>query len=857
MKLIRNIRLFVLLLIGCETVFGQLPQYGLHFHSHNSNIDKRTSLVLNNGESYNLNKQDVFTIDFDIFLRNETVKFGYIFRIISNKEENFDFIINNEPSIFFVMNSQDFKLKSVPYTEAWNHVTLTFDKKQNVIILRFNDEIIDCPMNLKSLKSLNISFGQCEFKNFLANDVSPFILKNVQITKNGKEIHHWALQKHAENIVYDELKHKPALVHNPYWLLDDHAYWKKIAEFSTEIYPQITFDSIGDKIYLLNEKELIAYSLASGRQESFPNLQEIPLNKFANHLLFDPISQRLLFYGYNSDKISFYDFDQNRWMNYDSPDTDALHAHHNRYISPIDSALYLFGGYGFYKYNSDFLQIDLRTGERKSYDLSHTIIPRYLSAMGGNATGDKIYILGGRGAEMGRQELSPKNFFDLYEYDLKTNKVKYLFDIDKEGEEGMVYSNSLMMLDDSVIYALAYPNGKYTSNITLRKINLDTQNVISLADTIDFFFRDISSFCDLYYSSHLSKLIAVVSYSEDQSTTSRVNIYTLEYPPLSSKNVLQTHLASNNKLLIFIFIGVACLLVFFFALGTKLRPSGKLSGFLSTRDKNQEDEMSSDQPTEIGEFQKDRSFYDFKRSSISFLGGFQVFNKDGKDITGDFTPTLKYILVLIVLYTLKNNKGISSSKLQELLWFDKTEEAARNNRSVNVRKLRVLLQELGNVDITNQNSYWIITFPDDVLLDYKEIIRLIQEIQNEEVTKTDDLLRLLELLDQGVMLPNIQLEWVDNFKTDYSNAVIDVLMHVVNNPKNTFYNQQDIQLKISDCILKIDPINEEALSIKCRSLYKMGKKGLAKAAFDNFAKEYKTLLGDTYSGSIKDLTEEN
>ena len=854
MKLIRNIQLFLFLLIGSETVFGQLPQYGLYFHSHNSNIDKRTSLILNNGESYNLSKQDVFTIDFDIFLRNETVKFGYIFRIISNKEENFDFIINNEPSIFFVMNSQDFKLKSVPYTEAWNHVTLTFDKRQNLIVLRFNDEIIDCPLNLKLLKSLNISFGQCEFKDFLANDVSPFVLRNVQISKNGKEIHHWALKKHSENIVYDELKRKPAIVHNPYWLLDDHAYWKKIAEFSTGLYPQVTFDSINNKIYLLNEKELVAYSCVSGRTETFPNLQDIPLNQFANHLLFDPVLQRLLFYGYNSDKISFYDFDQNKWMNYDSSDPDALHAHHNRYISPVDSALYLFGGYGFYKYNSDFLQIDLRTGVRKSSDLSHTITPRYLSAMGGNATGDKIYILGGRGAEMGRQELSPKNFFDLYEYDLKTNKVKSLFDIDKEGEEGMVYSNSLVMLNDSIIYVLAYPNGKYTSNITLRKINLNTQNVVSLADTIGFYFRDISSFCDLYYSPRLSKLIAVVSFSEDQSTISQVNIFTLEYPPLSPKDVLQANSTSNNELLIVVFIAVGCLLVFFFALGSKFGIGGRLSGFLSTQDKNQENGMFPDQPVEN---QRDKPFYDFKKSSISFLGGFQVFNKDGKDITGDFTPTLKYILVLIVLYTLKNNKGISSSKLQELLWFDKTEDAARNNRSVNVRKLRVLLQELGNIDITNQNSYWIITFPDDVLLDYKEVIRLIQKIQEEEVTKNDDLLRLLELLDQGVILPNIQLEWVDNFKTDYSNAVIDILMHVVNNPKNTFYNQHDIQLKISDCILKIDPINEEALTIKCRSLYKMGKKGLAKAAFDNFAKEYKILLGDTYSGSIKELTEEN
>jgi two-component SAPR family response regulator len=116
-------------------------------------------------------------------------------------------------------------------------------------------------------------------------------------------------------------------------------------------------------------------------------------------------------------------------------------------------------------------------------------------------------------------------------------------------------------------------------------------------------------------------------------------------------------------------------------------------------------------------------------------------------------------------------------------------------------------------------------------------------------------MRLLELLNYGNLLPNIQLEWVDNFKTDFSNLVIDTLMMVLNNKQNPFYENPDIQLKIADSLLKIDSINEEAIRIRCIALIKMGKKGLAKTTFDNFSREYKSLLGEPYTGSIKNFLE--
>jgi DNA-binding SARP family transcriptional activator len=779
-------------------------------------------------------------------LRNDEVKFGYIFRIISNTNENFDYIVNNERNAFLVVNNRDYPLKSNFPVEQWNHVSISFHKEENEISLFFNDEKINCSYDLQTIQSLSVNFGQCDFKNFLTTDVAPIILKEVHVYYNGKELHYWPLGQHGINEVYDELKNKQAIVHNPYWLMDNRIYWKKVAEFQSTIFPQIAFDSIHDVIYIQNANELIRYSLLTQSEERIQSSPEVQY-QYYNCLLFDPTSSKLLFYNIEKNQNFYFDFERRLWINYQNNEEKPTHAHHNRYISQRDSMLYLFGGYGFYKYNSDFFKVNLKSNEYSRYDFSYTITPRYLAAMGGNATGEKVYILGGRGAEMGRQELSPKNFSDLFEVDLEKMSVNYLFNIDKEGDNENLHSNSLIMDNENKsIYVLTYPNKKYVSSIELKKINLETQKIEMLADSIEFYFQDITSFCDLYYSPHLAKLIAVASYSKDK-VTSAIHIYTLDYQPLKENDVIQYKTSPSGNRLILIIIIVILFVSFLLFLIKKWKI------FLIKKEYNRLEKDIEPENTE--EVQKEKPFYNIKKKSIVFLGGFQVFNKDGKNITGEFTPTLKFILVLIILYSLKNNKGISSSKLQELLWFDKSEEAARNNRNVNLRKLRILLLELGNIDITKQSSYWTIVLPEDVLSDYKEVLRLINKIQREVVTQQEDLLRLVELLNYGSLLPNIQLGWVDDFKTDFSNLVIDTLTQVINNRKNPFYDNLDIRLKIADALLKIDSINEDALRIKCKTFVRMGKMGLAKTTFDNFSKEYTLLLGVAYSRSIKNFLE--
>lgn len=836
---------------------GKSLNTGLFFFSHESRIDSRTSLILNDNEPYPLGVNDVFSIEFDLYLRPENIKFGYIFRIFSDNNENFDLVINNE-EVFLVIDNTDYPidLKDMPLVNRYSKIRIFFDKRQKEVRLDMNGEtLIHEYENLSNTNTLLVSFGECNLKGFITNDVPPMVLKDILIKYNGAPYHYWKLDKHTTNLnlTLDELKGKGAIIKNTYWLKDNNVYWKKRGSIETKKYPQIAFDSIHNEILTLTDTGCIAFALKDNSARYIAMREDIPLDPHVNHFFYDPIHQKMFSYDIHAGRINYFEESTGKWLPYleESPD----YAHHNRYISPRDSTLIIFGGYGHYKYRGDLIKIKLKTGEKETFDLSHTIIPRYLAAMGGNTSGDKIYIFGGKGAELGRQELGSKNFHELFEVDLKRNKAKKLYEISGDSiDKDYVFSNSLFVDEaNGNLYALAYSNAEYSSHIILTKLGIKNKPIETFGDTLQFHFHDISSFCDLYYSPSLSQLVAVVASEDKQKeNTAIVTVYTLDFPPLKEKEILQIIPKTQTSFLrnaVIISAIIILLIAIVFFLKTKKKKKK------ATNNPNETTENLIITEDEINWKQKEK-YYIRNKSAIIFLGGFQVFDKNENNITGEFTPTLKLLLVLIILNTLKEGKGISSVKLQEFLWSDKTEESARNNRNVNIRKLRMLLNNVADINISNKNSYWTIDFPENTFSDYKEALHLLEQSASEQYSNPDSLERLLEVLSFGDILPNIQYDWIDNFKSDFSSHVIDVLMHYLDSKNEVIKNNASFRLKIADIILTYDSINEEAISVKSRILYKAGKKGLAKLVFSNFEKDYKTLLGEKYPKTLSEILEE-
>jgi hypothetical protein len=75
----------------------------------------------------------------------------------------------------------------------------------------------------------------------------------------------------------------------------------------------------------------------------------------------------------------------------------------------------------------------------------------------------------------------------------------------------------------------------------------------------------------------------------------------------------------------------------------------------------------------------------------------------------------------------------------------------------------------------------------------------------------------------------------------------------INVDEQTIINNYSIFLKIADIISTFDPVNEDAVAVKCRILYQIGKKGPAQKVYNSFIRDYKMLLNEDYKLSLKEL----
>lgn len=230
------------------------------------------------------------------------------------------------------------------------------------------------------------------------------------------------------------------------------------------------------------------------------------------------------------------------------------------------------------------------------------------------------------------------------------------------------------------------------------------------------------------------------------------------------------------------------------------------------------------------------------------FGGFQVFDRDGEDITKRFSPLLKELFCLILTHSPK--KGISSDKLNELLWFDKDRTSAKNNRAVNIGKLRGLLERIGQFDLSNDTGYWKFEST-EIYADYVEYMKLMAKISSPP--RKEEIEVLAALIRNGNLLPESDYRWIDSFKAHVSDQIAQTLWKYAMTLNPDKYPEQMNQ--ISDLIFELEPINEQALYLKCRSYHAKGRHSSAKREYDHFSEEYEAVYGEKFPYSFTELLE--
>ena len=844
---IKYLLLTLFLLNSLQTICNESLKGGLYFQSFEVDKDKRTCLNLTPDRALNLGNG--FTMEFDLNLRREVQNFGYIFRLICNDTLNIDLlsdITSNETNYSLItgrqtlIKYQNSEINFVP--ETWIKVRLRCDPVKNEIDLSLNGVKKTVQCVLDKPKQLRAYFGGNAHDVFSTTDIAPMTVRDIRISDlTSHPVRYWKLGSHAHHVVYDECEHARAVMTNPQWVIDSHAKWnKQISLILPGVHYYITFDPVNDRIFVVKDKIIFIYHAKNRTTDTVEVRRGTPFNTESNNQLeYNPNKDELISYHFESNHLATFNFSTLEWNNEDNTVIIPRYGHHSNFYMADDNLLLTFGGYGYHRYNSILHKYNSVTDVWENYDMSASIAPRYLGGMGYLGE-NKILCFGGFGNETGRQEEFPKNYYDLYSIDIDQITAQKIWELPNP-KEHFTNSNSLIIdKNNRKFYDLAYPNKRYASVIKLHEYNLDKPEYRVVGDSIPYFFNDVGSYCNLFQSSDSAELYAITSSVRNDVT--EINIYSIAFPTLSLEEIIQQPPSRVNvRGWIWLAIPIGLMVVFI--------------TFRRKRCKRMDTDDFEDKQITDGEEKPivyNHLFAEKKHSFIHLLGNFQIVNGNGHDITKNLTPTTTQLFLLLLMSTAKNGKGIASKELRNILWFDKDDNSARNNRNVYIAKLRSILKDFAEVRVVNHENYFSIQFEKTVFCDYERVLILMKTLKTSNQFNKKILDELVDIALKGTLVPHFQqLEWIEPYLSDYTAQLIECLMKYSKHEE--VKTDLLLLLKIADTILLHDNIDEEAIRLKCYALFRSGRKNLALQTFNKFTADYEKLLATNHHLVFEEL----
>ncbi|MDR1436635.1 MAG: hypothetical protein LBI65_00810 [Candidatus Symbiothrix sp.] len=837
--------LFAFHSVSADEEFGDW-NYGLMIQSSPASNSQKTSLILENNRPVKLEKETI--LSFDMLVRSEYM-FGLILRILTGKSENIDLMLTvNEARRhpILIVNERVYAIPREVIPGQSFPVSLAFLKDRNEIRWTYGRDTLFIPYPLSGVSEIRASFGTSVFELFESNDIASVNLRDIRIFHDGNLSRYWKLKEHLPDYVLDSVAGVPAIAVNPNWIIDMRSTWKKIYSGKVLFNTQVAFDN-REKFYMVSpdSRKINVFDTQSGEESAFFSKGGYIASTAPNTIFFDSISNRLITYNLNESLVSAYSFDTRTWSLQTQPVSDP-YLNNSAVYFPQEQALYSFGGYGYYKYGHDLVRMYLSDGSRKNTEMME-IAPRFSAST--VIVGNTLYVFGGRGSKSGRQEIAPRNFYDLYSVDLLLGQTVKLWEEDSIQSDFLPGENMIYYPEKNCFYVFTSQDGG-----VLLQIRMDQKGFEPASFPVGENLETPFLYTNLYCSHRQQKLFALI-YKQitdlPDNNEIEISIFSLDYPPATMASLMQSPLMSGNQTensrILIAGLFAALLIIALLAI---IRWNSRLKREKETEKLPDIQSVPEPLPNPAARL-REKNHYDFSRSSICFLNGFNIMDKNGNNLKGQFTPTLKNLLILLILNTEKDSNGIFGDKLIQLLWFDKDKESSKNSRNVYISKLRSVFENVGSLEILNKKGFWTIVVHPDICCDYLEAMRLFSAIEAEDFKNPAQIDKLLELLLRGVLLPNTEIDWLDHFKSDFSNITIDFLIRL--SRKEKYQLDDQLRLKIADTLFLHDFINEEALYIKCSFLFHSGKKGIAKSIYNNFCKEYYRLLGINYKYSLTDV----
>lgn len=855
-KYIKIIFIYIFMLL---TNSIQAYNDGLYFNSHQYATEKRTSLKLNDNDAIDITGVTVMTFGMD--LRNKPF-FGNIFCLKTNDSKHIDAIFSaNGENKYKPALIVDGKLYHIEYdvNSGKNiQVKITINKNNNTITLVYAGHKVTANVDLSRTNNAVIRFGMHPDKDNYP-DVAPINVRDIEISYNGKSKYFWGLGNHDDYICTDSISGMKAMSVNGHWLRDDRVTWKNVMTYKSKEKLQVTFNYDDNIFYIVENNTVKCYDPVKGTTKTIKVNGGHRAMMYSNYIGYNNADKTLYTYNLSKGIVSTFDFATGIWSNKEEILNEPAFSNHSLSTTKDGSVAYAFGGYGFYRFKNKLFRIKPTEGTVEELNYQPKLSPRTWAASA--LVGDKLYIFGGYGNDMGEQEQPGVYYYDLSCIDLKTLKSEILWTM--EGDQ-----NTSFQLSSEMIYNEA--DGTFYAGVTNKsgrmiKIWKNEPKWKIVTNVMGYRFRYQDLTFNIYKSKN-NKVYAVID-KRLSDMTHEMGICSIDLPMVDDYVVKDTKKAQDGSyswLLLLLIIPAAAAGYAAYRIFKKKRQSGKQSADESKDTDNslygvaEGYEERKNKPADIEHnFEEDKhkqeetvTYYNQTAQCIQMLGKFVIKDKEGNDITAQFTKRTRNLFMMLLLHSEASKKGIEIHKLDETLWQEMDEESARNNRNVYMRKLRLLLETVGVIEVVNDKIYYRVKLGKEVFFDYHEALAMMKRMEYDDSDK-EVTARTLELLFEGPLLPNYSFEWLDKFKADYSNTVISLLTRQLDREMQK--GNDRMALKIAETIMMHDPFSDNALAIQCSILCRRHKKGIAKNVYDNFCKNYETCIGEKYHLSFAEV----
>lgn len=859
-------RLLLLLisLLMISTV-NKADAQGLRFHGNEMDIADRSALTIPSPDD-SASPVNRISVKFSIHVNNISSP-GFIFGITNRRTgEMLNLMLRNSFTcdsvyIYFAKEgerelcSSSFHKGDISTRNIDVEVSIEKDSDSGVVAI-----------DGKRFPVSNLGVSRGDFTPQLNFGLTRHIVETASVTLFGLGItsdgvlQEIPLNESDGTLVHDAAGNVAGRVFNPRWQINEAFHWKRIARFKSPSPTGCAFDPIYSTFYSYNCDSITKF-----------NANTLNISKSAikgDSKL--PVRHGMNFYSGKTGKIYSYEIyyddfsgeidpENGEWkLLAHTADNKAIH-HHAHLLCRNDSSAWIFGGYGDRMYFNKFVKFNLHTHSFDTIPLKGDVIPpRFFASMGASASGDTIYLYGGKGNHEGKQDLGVKYYYDLYAVNLKDSTSRLLWRQAAPDKDRVPARTLLTDAANGYLYAMVYPEYRTHSSLQLYRISLADGSETAVGNSIPLVSEEIATNVALYRPTGGDRIFCVVQEFEKEGATT-TSIYSIAAPPVSEDElILSTSQKSDSPrpvlaIVAIVSAAIAAVAAVLYRRRRKrsqspdsepTQPVAAPADEAEDNDNSTHTNHSAPQPYKLTPLPELPA-----ANRISLLGAFTAIGSDGVDISHLFSPKLKVIFIYMLMGTLKKG-GVSTDELNSVFWPDKEQNKIKNLRNVTIAKLRKILTEFRGIGIVYDNGRFSITVDDSCFCDIHRLYRLTDNL-SDLAPGDDNMPEVRAIIAQGKFLPAVETPELDVYKSEVETYSLDLLLSMLD--KYTDTQLWDEAARCSQMALRIDPLCEKAMRLGVRAYAAAGNKSRARNMYDKFSATWSKTYSHDYAESFLDL----